>query len=67
MSYRGYPPLEIERWLDILKQRECVCGQFFYPEADEALCPACLLWEEQAVRDHRDEVAVAHAATNGTL
>jgi len=52
---------EIERVLKI--EGTCyTCG-----EPQPLLCRSCEEWEAKKERDHRDEVTVAFAATNGTL
>ena len=66
---RGYPPLDIQRYLDSLRQppveRCYICDKLFV--GCGPLCPECEAWEERKWEDHHDEVAMAHAATNGTL
>ena len=65
---RGYPPLDIQRYLDATHrhvERCYICDKLFVGMGP--LCPECKAWEDAAWQDHRDEVAVAHAATNGTL
>lgn len=44
-----------------------ICGRWYLPVDDCPLCSNCLAYENQAWQDHQDEVAVALAATNGTL
>lgn len=71
MTYAGYLPLAIQRYLDGLKMRRVarchLCRELFVQEHDEALCPGCKEGEDQMWADHCDDVAAAMAATNGTL
>ena len=48
-------------------ERCAICSRWYLPEDDCPLCNNCLTYEEQKEQNHRDEVAAAHAATNGTL
>jgi hypothetical protein len=48
-------------------ERCAICGRWYLPVDDCPLCNNCLAYERQAEQDHREEIAVAHAATNGTL
>lgn len=71
MTYVGYLPLTIQRYLDGLrvKMARCrVCQEPFKQEHDEALCPGCREYSDEALfAAHCEEKAAAMAATNGTL
>jgi hypothetical protein len=48
-------------------ERCAICGRWYLPVDDCPLCSNCLAYENHVWVDHRDEVAAALAATNGTL
>lgn len=52
---------------DIGAEHCAICGRFYLPIDDCLLCGNCLAYENQAWADYQDDVAVALAATNGTL